>query len=102
VRSGAGFFPQYLRQHWNKIAIAAASGVLAGFLAAAVSSRENPPLTQVVYAAGATTQPALASQEVSQLRAENEHLQALIDQLQKAHPAARAHKAKVHRRRSHG
>jgi hypothetical protein len=120
LQGGAGTHKEYVRQHWSKITIAVVAGILAGFLAGAVSSRENPPLTQVVYAAGVTTSgtarsslaepwqgaPATtqaSAQEVSQLRAENEHLQALVDQLQKAHPATRSYRAKSHRRRrAHG
>ena len=52
--SGVSVCARYLREHWTKIAVATVAGVLAGFLAGAVSSREYMPLTQVVYAAGET------------------------------------------------
>lgn len=113
VRGGVGICARYLRQHWNKIAVAIGAGVLAGFLAGAVSSRENPALSQVVYAAGPAKQavPEAAQvqntmiqpmQEVSRLRAENQQLQALVEELQKGQPAVRGHRAKAHhKRRAH-
>src|ERR1700685_3649447 len=58
VRSGAGVCVRYLREHWTKISVAVIGGLLAGFFAGAVSSREYMPMTHVVYAAGATNQSA--------------------------------------------
>ncbi len=116
VRGRAGVCGPYLREHWTKIAVAIIGGVLAGFFAGVVSSREYLPLAQVVYAAGApatrvtntaSLQPPSAEaqrdqaavQEVSRLRAENQQLQALVVELQKERPAAHSRKARAHHRR---
>jgi hypothetical protein len=116
VRSGARWCERYLREHWNKIAVALMGGVLAGFLAGAVNSREYVAVTQVVYAAGVNgnrNNPALvgaqqqdaaaqriaagqaAFEEVSRLRAENQQLQSLVDELQNE----RASRKHTHHRR---
>jgi len=106
----------YLSEHWTKIAVAVIGGLLAGFFAGAVSSREYTALSQVVYAAGVTTNqtaPAVLEntaaqsnaaeqatlQEVSRLKAENQQLQALVDELQKERPAPHSRRARAHRRR---
>jgi hypothetical protein len=121
VRSGASVCARYFRQHWTKIAVAMFGGVLAGFLAGAVSSREYV-LDQVVYAAGAMSTPGVPMlaapqqraeaprnpgeqatlQEMSRLRAENQQLQALVDELQKERPAVHSRKGKAHHRRRSG
>lgn len=116
VRSGARWCERYLRAHWNKIAVALIGGVLAGFLAGAVNSREYFSVNQVVYAAGVSANPrnpalARAQQqnapaqrsageqaalaEVSRLRAENQQLQSLVDELQNE----RVSRKYTHRRR---
>jgi hypothetical protein len=121
VRSCADVCVCYLKQHWTKLAVSIIGGVLAGFFAGAVSSREYLPLNQVVYAAGTARNanaPATAplqkvpaernpaeqatEQEVSRLRAENQQLQALVDELQKDRPAAHSRRAKTHHRRRAG
>jgi hypothetical protein len=117
VRSGASVCVRYFGEHWTKIAIAIVGGVLAGFLAGAVSSREYMPLNQVVYAAGAVPSaeaPMItaalrqspgeqaALQEMSRLRAENQQLQALVDELQKERPAVHSRKGKAHHHRRSG
>jgi hypothetical protein len=125
VRSWAGVCVRYLRKHWTKIAVAVTGGVLAGFFAGAVSSRESLELNQVVYAAGTATNtnasalgtvqhqtaPAeqnqaqrnqseqATQQEMSRLKAENQQLQALVDELQKERPAAHNRRVKTHHRR---
>lgn len=105
---------RYAKAHWTKIGVAVLSGVFAGFLTGAVTSRTEAPPDRALYAA---TEPAhlgtkalaapvkLASpdntRELSRLRAENQELQALVETLRQ-HPAStRAHRAKGHRRR-HG
>jgi hypothetical protein len=111
---------RYLREHWTKIAVALIGGLLAGFLAGAVNSRESMAIGQVVYAAGVTPGQAsavtaavvsasgmakpsateqAALEEVSRLRAENQQLQARVDELQNER-AGRKHPH--HRRRSGG
>lgn len=109
----------YLSEHWTKIAVAAIAGLLAGFFAGAVSSREYTPLTQVVYAAGVATNRTAPTvlektaaqsnvaeqatlQEVSRLKAENQQLQALVDELQKELPATHSRKVRAHHRRRSG
>lgn len=107
--NGAALCVRYLKKHWKKITVAAAGGVFAGFLTGAVSSRVAVPLSQVVYAATARTpapQAALdvstvnqqAMAEVSRLRAENQQLQAMLDDLRKHSPRSRTHHARVRRR----
>lgn len=116
ARNGARLWERYLRAHWNKIAVALIGGVLAGFVAGAVNSREYFAVTQVVYAAGVNAKPgnpALAGveeqnaaaqrnasedaalAEVSRLRAENQQLQSLVDELQNE----RASRKHTHHRR---
>lgn len=123
VRSCADVCVRYLREHWTKIAVSIIGGVLAGFFAGAVSSREYLPLDQVVHAAGTTLNanaPTLATappqnapaernqtiqatqQEVSRLQAENQQLQALVDELQKERPAVHTRRVKTHHRRRAG
>lgn len=119
VHGGARTFARYLKQHWTKITIAALGGVLAGFFAGALSSREFSAPGQVVYAAGTATahnatvvatthrDPSVEQfagaqaslQEVSRLRMENQQLQALVDELQKERPQSHSRKYKAHRRR---
>lgn len=102
---------QYIQAHWKKIGAAALSGIFAGFLAGAATSRVDFPLSQVVYAAPiasstSTRASALAASaagtdsaaELLRLKTQNQELQALVDTLRK-HPAeARTHRARLHRR----
>lgn len=112
----------YLREHWNKIAMALIAGLLAGFFAGAVNSREFLAMGDVVYAAGLVPTPSgsaawavkraseaarpsaaeqAAIEEASRLRAENQQLQALVNELQNEHAPAHARKGHArHRRRS--
>lgn len=119
VRTEMSVCARYLREHWRKITVAVMTGVLAGFFAGAVSSREYRGLTQVVYAAGVARnqtppvatvqqQSALAQQsaaaqatahDVSRLRAENQQLQALVDELQKGRAPAHTRRVRAHHRR---
>jgi len=119
ARGGARMLPQYLKEHWTKIMIAVMGGVLSGFFAGALSSRESATLGQVVYAAGVTGNPSATRipatqqpkaepasstgepanmQEVSRLRQENQQLQALVDELQKERPSPSRHMKARHRR----
>ena len=102
-------FVRYAKTHWKKIGMAVLSGMFAGFLAGAVSSRTNAPLDRVVYAAHPPSLLAAAvpvraaspdnTKELSRLRAQNQELQVLVDTL-RLHPAAtHVRRAKAHRHR---
>jgi hypothetical protein len=116
VRGGAGLCRRFWREHWKKIVVAVIAGALAGFFAGAVSSREYMTPSPVVYAAGVATNRAetpaqedsaapgaavqqAAAQEMTRLKAENQQLQALVDELQKELPASHGRRAKTHHRK---
>jgi hypothetical protein len=101
---------EYVKAHWKKIGVAVLSGIFAGFLAGAATSRADFPLSQVVYAApiaspastkvssvtASATSPDTAA-ELSRLRAQNQELQALVDKLRKQ-AEGRTHRASLHKR----
>jgi hypothetical protein len=102
---------RYAKAHWKKIGAAVLSGIFAGFLAGAATSRANFPLSQVVYAAPAAS-PASANlsavpasgsgaataAELLRLKAQNRELQALVDTLRKGPLETRTHRARPHKR----
>jgi hypothetical protein len=105
---------RYMKEHWMKITVAVLAGLVAGFFAGALSSREHTAFNQVVYAANlpsthtsapassaaspSAADPAVA-QEMSRLRAENQQLQSLVEQLRKSSPSAHLRRAKARHRR---
>lgn len=112
--SRVGLCFDYIKAHWKKISMAAAIGMLAGFIAGVVSSRTGPLLTETVYASspapaanmvalkpmppsGATSQ--VAQDELARLRAQNEKLQTMVAELEKETPTAHSRRGKVHHRR---
>ena len=100
----AGAFEQYVKEHWKKVAVAVGSGLLAGFLAGAVTSREYLDPTRVVYAATPQVAPGnslpgqTALDELARLRVENRQLRALVDDLQKGRPASHGRHLRPRRR----
>jgi hypothetical protein len=103
----------YVRAHWTKIALAAAVGMLFGFIAGVVSSRAGALFTPVVYAAASAPGPAsvaskpsaptaahqAAQDELTRLRAQNEQLASMVAELKKNAPAAHGRRAVSHHRR---
>jgi hypothetical protein len=114
VRKAFAVSARYMKEHWIKITLAVLGGLIAGFFAGAASSREYTALNQVVYAANlppAQSSPAVSpapspsaanqavAQEISRLRAENQQLQSLVEQLRKGSPATHSRRAKARHRR---
>ena len=112
----AALWPDYVKAHWTKITLAAAIGMLFGFIAGVVSSRAGALFTPVVYAAASAptqsipaTKPAAptassqaAQDELTRLRAQNEQLASMLAQLKKNAPPTHARRAMAHhRRRNH-
>ncbi len=105
-------FARYAKAHWKKIGAAVLSGIFAGFLAGAVSSKTGVPLDPVISAARSPSVVAVKAgavplripgpdntKELSRLRAQNQELQGLVDTLRQ-HPApAHARRSKAYRRR---
>ena len=111
---GATLWLGYVKAHWTKIAVAAGLGMLVGFVAGVVSSHFGLLSTPVVYAAPSparnfaalkpqapTAANQIAQDELTRLRTQNEHLEAMLAEFQKTPPPAHARRAKArHRRRA--
>ena len=104
----------YVKAHWKKISMAAAVGMLAGFIAGLVSSRSGVLLSEVVYAASSAPAPNLitakpspppaavgrvAEEELARLRTQNQQLQTIVAELRRDTPSSHPHRAKAHHRR---
>jgi uncharacterized membrane protein YfcA len=108
----AALWPDYVKAHWTKITLAAALGMLFGFIAGVVSSRAGALFTPVVYAAASAPMPSMlvtkparaasnqsAQDELIRLRAQNEQLASMLAELKKNAPPSHARRAIAHRRR---